>query len=106
MITKTLNMPKTKPEGEYFTRLEARRIKESVAKKRAGMLKAELDKMKELHWNRCANCGWEFQEIIFKGLIIHKCFHCGGVFLNEKEFEKLCGKESTFLDSIVDLFKF
>jgi DNA-directed RNA polymerase subunit RPC12/RpoP len=81
-------------------------VQGSGSKEAFQALKAELDKMKALHWMHCANCGWELQELIFKGLTIHRCFHCGGTFLTEEEFEKLCGKESTFLDTVIDMFKF
>ncbi|MBI4366393.1 MAG: zf-TFIIB domain-containing protein [Deltaproteobacteria bacterium] len=53
----------------------------------------------------CPKCGLELQTIPFKGVQIDQCFHCGGVFLDNGELEKLAGTESHFWDSVLSLFK-
>lgn len=99
-------MPKPpRPDSEYFGKLDAQKMRQLAEEKRSRLAKDELDKLKELHWRRCSECGWELETIVFKGTTIHKCFNCGGVFLEEGAMEKLCGKESHFLEAIVDLFR-
>ena len=100
-------MPKQpRPEVEYFGKIDAQKMRKLAEQKRSKLAKDELEKIKELHWHKCANCGWELETIVFKGTAIHKCFNCGGVFLEDGVLEKLCGQESHFLEAIVEIFRF
>lgn len=99
-------MPKRPhPEVEYFGKMDAMKKRRIAEEKKLKLAKNELERLKELHWRRCAQCGLELETIIFKGTSIHKCFNCGGVFLEEGAMEKLCGEESHILESIIDIFK-
>lgn len=100
-------MPKQpRPEVEYFGKLDAQKMRKLAQEKRSKLAQDELEKLKKTHWQHCSNCGWELETIVFKGTTIHKCFNCGGVFLEEGILEKLAGEESHFFKAVVDLFKF
>lgn len=94
------------PESEYFGKLDAEKKSKLAEEKRSKLAKDELKKLKELHWMRCSCCGLELETIVFKGIAIHRCFNCGGVFLEEGMLEKLCGEESHIMESILELFRF
>ncbi len=94
------------PEEEYFAREELAQIKKLATEKRNRLAAEEKEQLKKLHWMHCAKCGSEMDEVLFRGLTIDKCFHCGGVYLDNGELEKLAGKESGVIPSILSLFKY
>lgn len=94
------------PEEEYFAQENLAKIKKMATEKHDRLAEEEKEKLKKLHWMRCAKCGSELHEILFRGLTIDKCFNCGGVFLDNGELEKLAGKESGVIPSILSLFKY
>lgn len=94
------------PEKEYFGKLDIIKKRKIADAKKLKLAKSELEKLKNLHWRHCANCGLELEEIIFKGVVIYKCFNCESVFLEGGVLERLCGEESNFFESLMDLFKF
>lgn len=99
-------MPKQPhPETGYFGKMDAIKKRKIAEEKRLKLAREELQKLKDLHWRHCAQCGFELDTVIFKGTTIHKCFNCGGVFLEDGTLEKLCGEESHILESILDIFK-
>ena len=67
----------TKPEEEYFARIETETKRKLAETKRSALQAAERDQLKTLHWMHCPKCGLELETVIFKGLQIDKCFHCG-----------------------------
>lgn len=95
----------TKPEEEYFARIEAEKKRRLAEEKRSNLVAEERNRLKALHWMHCPKCGLELETILFRGLQIDKCFHCGGVFLDDGELEKLAGAESHFWDAVLSLFK-
>lgn len=100
-------MPKPpRPEVEYFGKIDLSKLKRLAETKRDKLARDERDKLKKLHWRRCAECGMEMESIPFKGVMIHKCFSCNGVFLEAGTLEKLCGEELHLIESLLDLFKF
>lgn len=99
-------MPKqSTSEDEYFAREEAEKLKRLAQKQAEQIQKTERERLKTLHWMRCPKCGLEMQAILYKGVTIDKCFCCSGVFLDDGELEKIAGKESSFVQSVVSLFK-
>ena len=56
------------------------------------MADAEREAQRKLHWMRCAKCGAQMDEIVFRGVRVDKCLHCGGVYLDDGELEQLVGK--------------
>lgn len=100
-------MPKMpRPEEKYFSKLDSEKRHKIAMERRANIAKKELDRLKELHYMRCACCGWELETVIYQGIPIHKCFNCGGAYLEADSIEKFCGKDSKFLETIVEAFRF
>lgn len=99
-------MNKSRTEEEYFVREDAAKLRTMALEREQQMAVAERERLKVLHWMCCARCGLPLSEVIFKGVTIDKCFHCGGVFLDNGELEKLCGKESHLFKQVFDVFKF
>ncbi|PIU56934.1 MAG: hypothetical protein COS89_05415 [Deltaproteobacteria bacterium CG07_land_8_20_14_0_80_38_7] len=95
-----------RPETEYFGKIDARKKRKIAEEKRQNLATDELERLKKLHSNHCAICGLEFEEIMFKGITIHKCFNCGAVFMKNGVLEKLCGQENLLMESFLELFNF
>lgn len=93
-------------EEEYFARLEVEKKSKTAEKKRAQMEQQEMEELKKNHHMRCADCGHELETIIFKGISVNKCFHCGGAHLGKEAFQKLCGRDSDFLNRFLEIFHF
>lgn len=94
------------PEKTYFGKIDIQKMRKIAEAKRDRLAKEERERLKLLHWRRCAECGMELESVPFKEAAIHKCFNCGGVFLEESSFEKLCGEEKRFIESVMEIFKF
>lgn len=91
-------------EEDYFAKIEAEKKRKLAEKKRAEMQTKEVEALKEAHHMRCPGCGLELDTLVFKGLSINRCFHCGGVFLGKEAFESLCGEEHNLLSQIWSVF--
>lgn len=96
---------KSRPDTEYFGKSDIRKIQKIAQSKREKLAKDEIERLRHLHWRRCAQCGMELEPIPFKGVTIHKCFNCNGVFMEPGTLEMLCGEESHIVESLLDLFK-
>ena len=83
--------PNEKDE-EYFFRLEMEKRRDAVRRRREELDDSERDRLRELHYMRCAKCGSELTEVVFRGVKIDKCFSCGGVYLDDGELEQLAGR--------------
>lgn len=100
-------MPKApRPELEYFGKIDIAKLRRLFEVKRDRLAKEERERLRKLHWHRCAGCGMELEAIPFKGVMVHKCFGCNGVFLEAGTLEKLCGEELHLIESLLELFKF
>jgi len=93
-------------EEEYFARNEIQKREALAEKVREQMHAEELEKLKKLHWNHCARCGFEMFRVVFRGITIEKCPNCGGIFMEASAIEQIAGKESGFVTSVLGLFKF
>lgn len=91
-------------EEEYFAKLDVEKKRKIVEKKRAKLAEEEVESLKQTHRMRCAGCGFELDPIVFKGVTINKCFHCGGAFLTNEAFGKLCGQDNRILEKILEIF--
>jgi len=76
-------------EDEYFARTEFDRCKKLAEERAAKLKQKELDELKRLHWMRCPKDGMELIEIELKGVRVDKCSHCGGIYLDNGELEKI-----------------
>ena len=95
----------TDSEEEYFRKQEQEKKKqlaEKLAQRDSAKATVEL---KELHYMHCPKCGNDLETIAFKGVDIDKCSGCDGVWLDDGELEKLAGKESGFLSSLLGSFR-
>ena len=92
-------------EEEYFAKIELEKKREFAEKVKAEKSVEELEELRKLHWRHCANCGFEMHSIVFKGITIDKCPHCGGVFLDPGELEQLAGSEDSLFARFVDIFR-
>ena len=95
-----------RPEVPYFEKLNIEKKRKISESKHQKLAQAELERLKELHWHRCGNCGLEMEEIPFKGETVLKCFHCGSMLLLEGTLNHLCGGERHIIESFLELFKF
>jgi hypothetical protein len=95
----------TETEDEYFAREEAARIQRAALQKSRALEAEERERLKQLHFMHCPNCGMELKEITFKDVKIDRCFSCHGTWLNAGELERVAGKEPGFLDRIAAVFK-
>ncbi|MDP2599468.1 MAG: zf-TFIIB domain-containing protein [Deltaproteobacteria bacterium] len=93
-------------EEDYFAKLEVEKKRKLAEKKHADLQTHEIEAMKEAHQMRCSGCGYQLEPFVFKGLSINKCFHCGGAFLSEEAFRRLCGEDNQFLNLIGEIFQF
>lgn len=92
-------------EEEYFARLEVEKKKKWATDVRAKMQDEQLQSLKDRHWMHCPKCGFDLQTLLFKGVEIERCYHCGAVVLDQGELEKLTGSESSLISEIVGLFR-
>lgn len=100
-----MNQKPHEAEEEYFAKLEAEKLRKIAEKKRSEFKTKEIEDLKQTHHMRCAACGFELDTIVFKGISIDKCFHCGGVFLNKVAFETLCGQDNNILNQLLSIFE-
>lgn len=104
-MQKTLQRPH-EAEDEYFARLEVEKKCKIAEKRRAEMEQKEIETLKRIHARRCADCGQALETIVFKGISVNKCFHCGGAYLSRQAFQKLCGRDHQFLNLFMEIFQF
>jgi len=76
-------------EDEYIARTEFQRCKKLAAERAARLKQQELEELKLRHWMRCPKDGMELIEIDYMGVRVDKCSHCGGIYLDAGELEKL-----------------
>lgn len=93
-------------EEEYFARQEMDKKKAFAENLKAQMQTEEVDKLKKTHWMHCGKCGFEMHSVVFKGITIDKCPHCGAILLGAEELEQLAGQEGQFIGNVLGLFKF
>lgn len=91
----------TEHEEEYFARIE-QEMKEQ-RKKHAS--KEQREKLRELHFMKCPQCGTDLMEIDFKGIKIDECSSCRGMWLDAGEFDALAKIEKPVLERLFNVFK-
>jgi len=94
----------SKPESEYFAKVETEKKRKLAEERRKALDEAEQIRLKETHWMRCPKCGLELHSVVFRGVTVDKCFHCHGIYLDEGELEKIAGKADGFLPGLMSLF--
>lgn len=93
-------------EDEYFAREEAAKRERDAIEQARKMEGEERERLKKLHYMKCPKCGMDLQEQPFRGVLIDRCYHCGGMWFDDKEFETLAGhREYDLVQSIMRVFK-
>lgn len=101
----SLNKP-SDAEEEYFAKEEAARRQREAIEQARRMETEEKERLKQLHYMKCPKCGFDLRETLFRGVVIDKCYHCGGMWLDDKEAESLAGHhEGNIFNTVVRLFK-
>jgi hypothetical protein len=96
---------KTKPEEEYFARVEFDKRQKALKEKQRRFQKEERKRRKEEHWMQCPKCGMEMVEITFEGIHVDKCSECLGIFFDNGEIEQLIEKNKPgFLSRMTAIF--
>jgi hypothetical protein len=92
-------------EEEYFARLEVERRKKAAEERQAQMATEERERERALHHMKCPKCGMTLEEMTYGGVVIDKCFGCGGFWLDEGELETIQKKESGFVGQMLRVFR-
>ena len=92
-------------EDEYIARTEFHRCKKLAEERAARLKKKELDELKQLHWMRCPKDGLELIEVELGDIRVDKCSHCGGIYLDNGELEKIVGTKSESTGFMSRIFK-
>lgn len=93
-------------EEAYFAKLEVEKKQKQVRERWTRMKSEEIEALAKIHAMHCAGCGFQLEPIVFKGLTVNKCFHCGGAFLSNDAFGQLCGEDNNVLESLIEIFQF
>ena len=88
-------MPNTpsSAEEEYFKQEELRKLREQSKVTASAMEEQDREKLKELHWMHCPKCGLDLTEVKYMGVQVDTCFHCGGMYLDKGEIDKILSHE-------------
>ena len=95
----------SREEDEYFAREDVEKKRKLAYQQAQVMAEQQKEALRTLHYMKCPKCGFDLHAVLYKGLTIDKCFHCGGTWLDAGELEALAGRESHVLKQIVSLFK-
>jgi len=91
-------------EEEYFIRMEFEKKKKLEDEMLKKMGEDEKRKLKELHFMKCPKCGMKLIEIFYNGVHTDKCSECGGIWLDEGEFETLSKSDKSILNGLFGMF--
>jgi len=92
-------------EDEYFARQEIERRRKAADEREATVAAEERTRRRALHHMKCPKCGSDLEEMTFGGVVIDKCFACGGFWLDEGELETIQQKESGFVGRMLGVFR-
>ena len=92
-------------EDEYFAKQEIERRRKAAEEREAAVAATEKDRRRELHHMKCPKCGSDLEEMTFGGVVLDKCFACGGLWLDEGELEAIQKKDSGFVGTLFGVFK-
>ncbi len=74
-------------EDEYFAREDAERMRKLHHEEQARLKQSEKEALRQLHQNRCANCGALMVPERIAGATIQHCPACGSAFLERRQWE-------------------
>jgi hypothetical protein len=92
-------------EDEYFARQEVERRRKAAEERTARLAVEERERQRTLHHMKCPKCGMDLEEITFDGVVVDKCFQCGGFWLDEGELEAIQKKDKGFVGQMLSVFR-
>jgi len=92
-------------EDEYFARQEVERRRRAAEERAAHVEAEERERRRALHHMKCPKCGNDLEEMTYGGVVIDKCFSCGGLWLDEGELEAVQKQDSGFVGRMLNVFR-
>jgi Zn-finger nucleic acid-binding protein len=97
-------------EEEYFARENTEKLRKLHKDLVKHMSQSEKDALKAQHHSRCPHCGMEMKKLpAVQGVVLMRCFECGGTFLDSTNAKKLLGhsskKEHAIVEAILSWFE-
>jgi Zn-finger nucleic acid-binding protein len=97
-------------EEEYFARENTEKLRKLHKDLVKNLTQAQKDELKAQHANRCPSCGMEMHKMAaVRGVVLQRCFECGGVFLDAANAKKLSHhstkKEHAVVEAVLTWFR-
>lgn len=92
-------------EDEYFARQEVERRQRAADERMAALAAEERERQRALHSMKCPKCGMDLEEMTYGGVVIDKCFSCGGLWLDEGELEAVQKQGTGFVGRMLNVFR-
>src|SRR3954467_222050 len=90
-------------EDEYFARETVEKLRKLHKEQTKQLDAAQLAEAKQQFGNRCPNCGLEMKKLpAYQGVVLMRCFHCGGAFVPPESAEQLKKKSANKEHAVVD----
>ncbi|HJN76526.1 MAG TPA: zf-TFIIB domain-containing protein [Myxococcota bacterium] len=86
---------------EAFFEGEIERLRKLALEQGQRIGESERERLRELHWLRCAKCGMQMETVMYAGLQMERCFHCGGTYMDQPELEKVARESSPLVHGLV-----
>ena len=86
---------------EAFFDSEIERLRKLALEQGRRIADDERERLRELHWLRCAKCGMQMETVMYAGLQMERCFHCGGTYMDQPEIEKIARESSPLVHGMV-----
>jgi len=95
----------SKAEDEYFAKQEIERRKKWAKEHAEKTSTDEIERLKALHFMKCPKDGFDLHTIEFHGVKVDQCGHCGGIFFDKGEVERLLKHEEGVLGRVMSIFR-
>lgn len=86
---------------EAFFESELERLRKLALEQGQQIGDSERERLRELHWLRCAKCGMQMETVMYAGLQMERCFHCGGTYMDQPELEKVARESLPLVHGLV-----
>lgn len=103
-------MKRTGGEREFILREETLQKQKLALQEAKRQLAEHKEQLKRLHWMHCPKDGMELRTVSFHGIQIERCPECNGVFLDNRDLEKLAShferhpQRGAIVRSILNMF--
>ena len=91
-------------EDDYMLRQDALLRHEAAVVRAREMAAEERERRRREHYMKCPRCGLDLEEVVYRGVPIDKCYHCGGTWLDAGALEVLAGRGGDVLSRIAEIF--